>query len=115
MKLLKVCAVVLSVAAIILVARSQPYSSGNNDSNKDGRYRLVVTTGVIQTSSGSTPMDTQYVIDTQTGRVWRLAFDETLKLPVFFPYTYKNLEQQLSHIPNDNSTAVGFITGTTNK
>jgi len=110
MNLLKLCAVTICITAVILIAaHSQQSSSSSTYGNQEGRYRLIVTTGAIGSSGvGSTPIDKQYVIDTQTGRVWRSAFDEKRKLVVFDAFIYENLDGELSRIPNDLGTVLTY-------
>jgi len=58
---------------------------------------LVVTTGSY---------DTQYVIDTQTGRVWHSVVDTDKKMIMFVSYTYQNIDGEMSKIPNEAATSV---------
>ena len=69
-------------------------------------FRLVVTTGTLGSNYGSTSVDKEYVIDTQTGRVWHSALDEKRKQAVLYPFPYENVDEQLSLIPNESATVI---------
>ena len=92
---------VLAIAAgAVFALRSQPSSpmpSSTYDSGNDGRYKLVVTTGSY---------DTQYVIDTKTGRVWHSVVDTDKKMILLVSYTYQNIDGEMSKIPNEAATSV---------
>ena len=72
--------------------------SNTYDSGNEGRYKLVVTT--------SSYGDKQYVIDTQTGRVWHSTLDKQKQMVVFVTFTYENIDGNLSTVPNENATGV---------
>jgi hypothetical protein len=109
MKLLELCAVTICVAGITIVAaHSAQTSSSNTYGNQEGRYRLVVTTGIISSGSGGTPIDKQYVIDTQTGRVWMSKLEKENNMMILDSFIYQNLDAQLSFVPNEVSTVISF-------
>lgn len=80
---------------------AQP-ASGEGGDNQGGRYRLIVVNSAINSTSYSTP----YVIDTQTGRVWRQAVDADNKMFVFVSVNYQNIEGELSKVPNETATGI---------
>src|SRR5258708_374394 len=91
-----------TVLAIVLFgvaanSLSEPTNGESND-NQGGRYRLIV----VNEGSYSTP----YVIDTQTGRVWRRVVDTENKMLVFVSMEYKNIDGELSKVPNETATSV---------
>ncbi len=101
---LKIALILVAVAGGVFALRSQPSSSTTPTKNydsygNDGRYRLVVTQG----SYG----DREYVIDTQSGRVWHSALDQDKQIVVLASETYENIDHELSKIPNE--TAIGIV------
>ena len=97
---LKLALVLFAVVGVVFPLQFQPSSptpSKTYDSGNDGRYKLVVTTGSY---------DTQYVIDTQTGRVWHSVVDTDKKMILFVSYTYQNIDGEMSKIPNEAATSV---------
>src|ERR1035438_1208018 len=107
MKLLTFCAAIISVGVIVIIAAHfQQPSSGNTYGNQDGRYRLIVTTSTSGNNYGTTSLDKQYVIDTETGRVWHSVVDAQKSLIVFESSPYENLDRQLSFIPNESTAAL---------
>lgn len=89
-----VAVVLIGVAAPVL---SQPTNADTGD-NQGGRYRLVP----VNQGSYSTP----YVIDTQTGRVWREVVDSENKILIFVSMNYRNIDGELSKVPNEAATGV---------
>ena len=66
----------------------------------EGRYKLIPINDGTQT--------TPYVIDSQTGRIWREVFDKEHKSVFFVSCKYMNLEDELSLVPNETATDVHF-------
>jgi len=89
-----VAIVLIGVAAPVL---SQP-TTGESSDNQGGRYRLIL----VNQGSYSTP----YIIDTQTGRVWREVVDSENKILVFVSMNYRNINGELSKLPNETATSV---------
>jgi len=85
-----------AVGIIIFLAVS---SSGRADDSQGGRYRLVMA----ESGGGySQP----YLIDTQTGRVWRQVSDQKLNTVVFTPCIYENINNELSTLPNETAQSL---------
>jgi hypothetical protein len=98
---MKIALPIIALAALMAITsnvRSEPPQNVNSD-EQGGRYRLVMAL----TSGGySQP----YVIDTQTGRVWRQVFASDKNMVVFEPCIYKSIDNQLSSIPNETTTGL---------
>jgi hypothetical protein len=65
------------------------------------RYALIP---VNNGAASSTP----YVIDSQTGRVWRESLDLEHNTVVFVSVIYKNVNGDISTVPNETETGVVF-------
>jgi hypothetical protein len=65
------------------------------------RYTLIP---VNEGTATSTP----YVMDSQTGRVWRRAIDSEHNVFTFVPVIYQNLDGARSTVPNESLTDVEF-------
>ena len=91
---LVIAIVLIGVAANVL---SEPTNAETND-NQGGRYRLII----VNQGTYSVP----YVIDTQSGRVWRQVPDVQNSMLVFVSMEYKNIDGQLSKVPNETATDV---------
>ena len=103
--------IVLAVFGATSAPQSQPTPptttpSNTYDSGNGGRYRLVVTSS----SNG----DKQYVIDTETGRVWHSTVDQRKQMIVFISFPYQNISGDLSTIPNETATGVVVSSSKTN-
>jgi hypothetical protein len=95
LKLSLLVAVVLGVAFALRSQPSTPAPAKSYDTyGNDGRYRLIVADS------------TQYVIDTQTGRVWHSVVDMDNRMMVLVSYTYQNIDGEKSTIPNETATGV---------
>ena len=94
---------VLAVVAVTVYAlRSQPSAPPPyktlDSYGSDGRYRLVVANDNYGVR--------EYVIDTQTGRVWHLVPDTQKQRMVFVSEIYQNVDGEMSAIPNEIVTGV---------
>ncbi len=91
-----------TVIAVVLIGVAAPVLSqptiGDSSDHQGGRYRLLL----VNQGSYSTP----YVIDTQTGRVWRQAVDSENQMLIFVSLNYRNIDGQLSLVPNETATGV---------
>jgi hypothetical protein len=87
----------IGAAIAPLAATTQPAVTDTGDS-QGGRYRLAA----ISQGTSSVP----YIIDTQTGRVWRQVLYADKKSPVFISMEYQNADGQLSKVPNEVATTV---------
>jgi hypothetical protein len=58
----------------------------------------------MATSSGG--YSQPYMIDSQTGRVWRQVVDQDKKLLVFESVPYENVNGDISTVPNETATAL---------
>ena len=65
---------------------------------------IVFLESHIAVNEGS--YSTPYVIDTQTGRVWRQAVDSENKMFVFVSISYRNIDGELSKVPNETATGI---------
>jgi len=84
-------------AGVVFALRSQPSTPPPKTFDtygNDGRYRLIVADS------------REYVIDTQTGRVWHSVVDMENKMIVFVSYTYQNIDGERSTLPNETATSV---------
>ena len=95
----KLSLVLVVVAGAVFALRSQPSapmpSRAFDTYGNDGRYRLLIG-----------PNGMEYVIDTQSGRVWHSTFDQQKRMVVFVSFTYENVDGDLSTIPNETVTGV---------
>jgi len=80
-----------------LIAQS---SINDTPGEQGGRYKLIP----IINGTYTTP----YVIDSQTGRIWREVLDQEHKTVVFVSCDYMNLEGELSKVPNETARGVSF-------
>lgn len=101
--LIKISLVLVAVVGVVFALRSQPSASTPPFNTSDtygngGRYRLIVATD----SYGPH----EYVIDTQSGRVWHSAVDTQKQRIVFVSYVYQNIDGDLSTVPNETATSV---------
>lgn len=97
-KFLKLSLVAVALGGAVFALRSQPSSPpparAYDSYGNDGRYRLVVGDG------------REYVIDTQSGRVWHSALDVDNKMVVLVSFTYENIAGERSTVPNETATGV---------
>jgi hypothetical protein len=80
-----------------LIAQS---SINETPGEQGGRYKLIP----IINGTYTTP----YVIDSQTGRIWREVLDQEHQSVVFVSCNYMNLEGELSKVPNETARDIHF-------
>lgn len=103
--LTKLTIVLVVAAGVVFALHSQPTSQSAGKKTydtygSDGRYRLIV--------ASETYGNREYVIDTQSGRVWHSTLDQQKGLAVFVADTYENINGDISTIPNENATELVF-------
>lgn len=92
---------VLAIVAFGIAGNLIAQSSINDTPGEQGgRYRLIP----INMGTYTIP----YVIDSQTGRIWRQAPDQEHQSLVFVSCDYMNVEGELSKVPNETATGVHF-------
>jgi hypothetical protein len=97
--LIKLSLAALTLTAVIAVLHSEPSNSAaTTHENQDGRYKLSVVSGTYGVQ--------EFVIDTQSGRVWHTTLDAQKGLAVFVTATYENVSGDLSTIPNEVATTI---------
>ena len=98
----KLSLVLVVVAGAVFALRSQPSAPPPyktlDSYGSDGRYRLVVANDNYGVR--------EYVIDTQSGRVWHLVADTQKQRMVFVSEIYQNVDGEMSTIPNEVVTGV---------
>jgi hypothetical protein len=98
----KLSLVLVVVAGAVFALRSQPSAPPPfktlDSYGSDGRYRLVVANDNYGVR--------EYVIDTQSGRVWHLVADTQKQRMIFVSEIYQNVDGEMSTIPNEVVTSV---------
>lgn len=95
-------------AALAIVAFGIAANLNAQSSNKDtpgeqvGRYKLIP----IDNGTYTTP----YVIDSQTGRIWRQVVNQEHHTVVFVSCTYMSMDGAFSTVPNENATGFTYAT-----
>lgn len=103
--LTKLSILLIVVAGVVFALHSQPTGQSTDKKTydtygSDGRYRLIV--------ASETYGSREYVIDTQSGRVWHSTLDQQKGMAVLVTDTYENINGDLSTIPNEAATGLMF-------